>query len=106
MSAIPVCEGIEILSEPPHLVEWDDQDYGIYGQALEIQSQYHEEIRIIEILLSESVDAGGLQTLQEILEQVGKDKYARTRAIAGYARRLWCYHSIRIRLHEGRICVV
>jgi hypothetical protein len=106
LSVAPIGDGIKILSEPPDLVEWLDQDYGIYGSLTEIHSQYNEEIKVIEALLSESVQGGGLQTLKEVLQKVGNDKYARNRAIAGYAKLLWCVHSIPIRLHDGRICVV
>jgi len=72
----------------------------------EITDQYYEEIEVIETLLNESVLGGEFDTLKKILQEVKNDEHARNRAIGKYAKDLWCYYAIPIRLHNGRVCVV
>jgi len=109
LSVTPIADGIKILLERPHFVEWDDQDYGNFGDSdatLSLTSQYREEINTIETLLVEMVQVGRFEIIQRVFQTAGNDKFARNRAIAGYARELWRDHAIPIRFHNGKICVI
>ncbi|MGO9530771.1 MAG: hypothetical protein ACLP3B_06280 [Syntrophobacteraceae bacterium] len=106
LSVAPIADSMKILLEPPHIVEWDDQDYGVSKDISVISSQYYEEIKIIETLLIEMVQLGQFEIIQQVFEKAGNDKYARNRAIAGYARQLWRDHAIPIRVNDGKICVI
>jgi hypothetical protein len=99
-------ESIQMLVNPPDPIEWDDQDYDVPLKFSEIGTQYYEETKVIETLLTESVGVGGLKLLQDVLNDVGDDKFARNRAITGYASQIWYDHAIPIRFHENSVYII
>jgi ElaB/YqjD/DUF883 family membrane-anchored ribosome-binding protein len=102
---VRMAERLGVFVHPPEPNEWLDQDYEELNLS-NIGAQYYEEIEAIKKLVTESADAGGLQSLQDALKEVGDDKYARNRAVAAYAKQVWHDYAIPVRFCDGEIYII